>query len=247
VKTQWIQPLLAIGYFCGLALFGLFCAFWSPIAWLLLKTPETPRRRHWGRKIIRLGFGIYLWMLRALRLLHLETPGLDRFNPSHATIVAPNHPSLLDAVILLSMIPDAGCVLKAKLLQNPLFGPAARLAGYVANEPTRSMIRKTVDELSAGGILLMFPEGSRTTVDPVNPLKLSPFLIAREAQVPVLTVFIESPPGFLAKDESLLRCPKLPIRIRVSLGESFPPDENPRALAHRITQSYQDALPSRRP
>jgi len=115
---------------------------------------------------------------------------------SPPSIIAPNHPGLLDAVILLTLIPDATCILKSSLLNHPLFGAGARLAGYIPNDRTHEMIREAVKALNRGEHVLMFPEGTRTERQPISPLKVSPFLIALKAHAPVQTVLIRTPSGF---------------------------------------------------
>ena len=71
-------------------------------------------------------------------------------------------------------------------------------------------------------MLLLFPEGTRTTRAPINPLVRQRRLIAKRAGVPVQTLVIETDSPFLSKGWPLFRRPTLPITYRVRLGRRLP-------------------------
>jgi hypothetical protein len=128
-------------------------------------------------------------------------------------VIAPNHPSLLDAVMILSRLPGATCIMKADIVNSVFFGAGARLAGYIRNTPLRTMVQLAIDDVRHGSHVLLFPEGTRTTRFPVGCLQGTTGLIAKHAGVPVQTVFIETDSGFLGKGWSLLWTPRCPSRI----------------------------------
>lgn len=228
----------------GLLLFALICLLWTPLALLLLALlPETPSRTRFGRRVIRTGFTAYLWLLKSLGILDITINGNKEINSRPPALIAPNHPSIIDAVILLSLVPDCACILKSKLLNHPLFGAGARLAGYISNSSTHEMIRSAVRELREGRSVLMFPEGTRTHTPPLLPLKLSPFIVAKKAHAPLRSVVIRCPAGFLAK-ETLLSAPHvLPVNISVAFStEFFITDGDVRSTADRLEQHLRNAL-----
>ena len=242
-------PILrsAICLWTGLFLLAMICLTWTPVALILLALPPSQSRQKIGRRAIRWGFSLYLKVLESLGWLDLSVINFESVRSSPPSIIAPNHPGLLDAVILLTLLPDCTCILKSSLLNHPLFGPGARLAGYIPNDRTHEMIRKAVRALAAGQHLLMFPEGTRTETPPISPLKASPFLIAWKAQTELRTVLIHNPSGFLGKRRPLLRPPLLPIRIDVHPGKIFPPNKNVRDIAKEVEDYFECALVSLNP
>jgi 1-acyl-sn-glycerol-3-phosphate acyltransferase len=215
----------------GFALLGVCSFTWSLFALPMRALLPQSRARALGRRVIAGGFRFYLAALQASGGFRFELSALDALRDAGPLILAPNHPSLLDAVMLLSRTPQAACVLKSPLLGSVYFGAGARLAGYIGNRSPIDMVRRSVAELRRDGQLLLFPEGTRTTRAPVNPFRGALSLIAREAGVPVQTVFIEASSGFLGKGWPLLRRPAMPVCYRVRLGRRFDP---PRDL-HRFT------------
>jgi 1-acyl-sn-glycerol-3-phosphate acyltransferase len=144
--------------------------------------------------------------------------------------------------MLLSRLEHAACVLKAPLIDGLLFGGGARLAGYICNDSPMDMVRRSVEELRAGGQLLLFPEGTRTTRAPVNTFRGAISLIARQAQVPVQTVFIEADSAFLGKGWPLLRRPELPLVYRVRLGRRFDPPGDLHGFMRELEQYFAREL-----
>jgi 1-acyl-sn-glycerol-3-phosphate acyltransferase len=136
-------------------------------------------------------------------------------------IIAPNHPCLLDAVFVISRVPNTGCIMKAQIWDNVVLGGGARLAGYIRNDSPRSMVRQAARELRAGHPLLVFPEGTRTRSGPVNEFRGGFALVAKRAGAPVQTVFIETDNPFLSKGWPLFKRPRFPLVYRVRLGERF--------------------------
>ncbi|HVO48071.1 MAG TPA: lysophospholipid acyltransferase family protein [Steroidobacteraceae bacterium] len=225
-----------------LVLLGIICLVFS--AWALLMYPLLSRRRGTaaGRFGIMAGFRAYAWLLSASGAYKLDLTAVDALRGGPPLILAPNHPSLIDALLILSRHPNLACVLKAELLDNLFLGAGSRLARYIPGEQPRQMIREAVAELQEGGVLLLFPEGTRTTREPVNPLKGSIALISRQAQVPVQVAIIETDSPYLGKGWPLWRRPQLPITCRIRLGRRFDPPQDVDAFMAALEREYSQQL-----
>jgi 1-acyl-sn-glycerol-3-phosphate acyltransferase len=171
--------------------------------------------------MIAWGYGLF-WRLAAFTgMMRLDAAVLDTLRDEPGLIVVANHPSMLDAVMLMARLPRSACIMKASLMHNPLLGPGARLARYIRNDSAYGMIQCAVQDLRAGGQLVMFPEGTRTTRAPLNPFHASFTLIAKRAGVPIQAVFIDTDSPYLGKGWPLWRLPPLPILFSVRLGRRF--------------------------
>jgi 1-acyl-sn-glycerol-3-phosphate acyltransferase len=104
------------------------------------------------------------------------------------------------------------------------------------------MIREAVADLGRGGILLLFPEGTRSVQSPINALTASVGVIAKQAAVPVQTLIIETDTPYLAKGWKLFRRPALPITYRVRLGRRFAPPEDVRTFMAELDAYFHAEL-----
>ena len=225
--------------FLGLGMLAAICLAWLPFAMLL--HPLLPRRvgQPLGRAAISLGFRGYLALLTWLCGARFDLADLDCLRKEGPLIVAANHPSLLDAVMIASRLPNAVCVMKASLLDNILFGAAARLAGYIRNDAPLEMILKAREELRGGAQLVIFPEGTRTVRFPVDACQSAVGLIASRAGVPVQTLLIEFSTPYLGKAWPLFRRPELPLSFRIRLGRRFPPPADIPAFTAELEAYYR--------
>ena len=236
--TPTIRAELRGAYGClviysGLLVFGLMCLIWSGVAALLCHLLSEDRGRGFGRRVTSCGFRCYLGLLTLSGAFRFDLRALDALREAGPLIIAPNHPSLLDAVMVLSRLPNVACIMKAGLIDNPIYGASARLAGYIRNDDFIGGVTQAVESLRAGGQLLVFPEGTRTTRAPVNPLMGGAALVSKRSGVPIQTVLIETTSPFLSKGWRLHRIPSLPVCYRVRLGRRFMPKDD---LRERIAE-----------
>ena len=219
----WRQLKSLYEYFVlygGLLFFGLLCLLWSLPAGVIRHL--LPRRigERIGQYAIMLAFRLYLFVVRASGLVKCDLTALDALR-GVPLIITTNHPALIDVVLIGSRLPRMVCVLKANLLDNPLLGGGASMAGYIRNDSTGNLIRRAAIATREGSQLLIFPEGTRTVQDPINPFKGGFGIVARKSGVPIQTAFIEASSPFLGKHWPWLKKPEFPLVYRVRLGERF--------------------------
>jgi 1-acyl-sn-glycerol-3-phosphate acyltransferase len=229
--------------YTSLTLLGLICLSWSVLALPLYYLLPRDLGTRVGRRGIMQGFRIYAWSLSITHSYRLDLSALDSLRGAPPMILAPNHPSLIDALLILTRHPNVVCVMKAELMRNVFLGAGSRLARYVPNESPRQLVKESVAHLREPGcLLLLFPEGTRTRELPINPLAASVGLIAKRAGVPVQTLIIETDSPFLSKGWPLFRRPTLPILYRVRLGERFDPPEDVGAFTEALDRYYRGEL-----
>lgn len=231
-----------LAMFFGLGALAVICLLWLPFAMLL--NPLLPRRLGLplGRQAIRWGLRIYLMLLQTFCACRFDISDLDQLRDEGPLILVANHPSLLDAPMVLSRLPSVVCIMKASLLDNILFGSAARLAGYISNNSALKMITGAREELHAGAHLLLFPEGTRTRNAPIDTCMPTTALIAGRAKVPVQTLLIEFSTPYLGKTWPLFRRPALPLSCRIRLGRRFPPPANVVAFTSELEAYFRSEL-----
>lgn len=228
--------------YLGLIWLGFLSLCWTLIASVLY--PLLPERYaiYLGRYVIMSAFRAYLASLSLSRRCSFDLTELDALRGESPLIIAPNHPCLLDAVMVISRLPNVACVMKAELMNNIFLGAGARLARYIRNEPIRHMVMQAIEDFKSGSHLLLFPEGTRTVHPPINALKGSIALIAHQAKVPVQTLIIETNSPYLSKGWSLFRKPVMPVVYKIKLGKRFPAPENTHLFMTELEAYFSEVL-----
>jgi 1-acyl-sn-glycerol-3-phosphate acyltransferase len=233
----------ALATYGSLLLFALLCLCWSLVTVPLYVLLPRAAARRLGRFGMMAGFRLYAGWLELIGAYRLDLSAVDALREAGPLILAPNHPSLIDAILIIAHHPNLSCVMKSDLMGNILLGPGARLARYIRNGSPLQMVREAVADLRLGGTLLLFPEGTRTVRAPINPLKKSVGVIARHAGVPIQTLLIETDSDFLGKGHPLWARPSLPITYRVRLGRRFDPPQDADAFRLELERYFRNELP----
>lgn len=189
-----------------------------PLLWLVR---DPVRRRRWSRRIVQRSFAAHVGLMRRLGVMTYEIRGRERLARDGLLVLA-NHPTLIDVVLLISLLPNADCVVKSAVARNPFMRGPVRAAGYVSNDDGAGLVEDCIAAVRAGGTLVIFPEGTRTT--PGQPLKLQRGAanIAVRGGLDVTPVRISCTPLTLGKGEKWYRVPPMRFHMVIDVQEDLP-------------------------
>jgi 1-acyl-sn-glycerol-3-phosphate acyltransferase len=177
---------------------------------------KSARERR-ARSVVRRSFAALLWVLQRVGMLELEAQNLAGLQRAGAVLVVANHPSYLDIVVLITHIPDAVCVVKAKLWSSPFFGGVVRAAGYIRNDEPEKLLRECAAKLAEGLPLIIFPEGTRTAPGTALHFVRGAAHIALNTGAPILPVVLRCEPRVLARGGKWYQMPARRFRIGVDV------------------------------
>jgi len=171
--------------------------------------------------------------------IHRELVGWDRLPAAIRDGVQPamflgNHASLFDPPLMISTLPCRPVfVAKRELIRVPFLGWVIWLADFIfidrsRVQASRRSLKQAAERIRAGQSIVAFPEGTRSRDGHLLPFKKGPFLLAFEANVPVVPFAIQGGPEILPKGTCRVKAGSYRIRV----GEPLVPDDfaNPEAL-----------------
>ena len=95
-------------------------------------------------------------------MLDYRIDGAEILRQERGCLVVANHPTLIDYVLLASVMPETDCLVKSALLKNPFLGGVVRAADYLINSEAETLLPRCQQRLAQGDTILIFPEGTRT-------------------------------------------------------------------------------------
>ncbi len=212
-------------YFVSLLAFGAVGLGLNAVCAVLLLLPGRRARGPAVRETIRRLFGSWVAWLNAWGLVRVTWHGPDPAAWPRPAVYVANHPSLIDATLILARLPDAICIFKPALLRNPCLAPAALMAGYVSGAAGIDLIHGAAGALRDRQNLLIFPEGTRTDSGAVlNPLKPGFVLMARRAGVPVQILVVRVDGPVLPRGHPWWRAPRLPAHFNIHVDRAIASD-----------------------
>lgn len=214
--------------------------------WLWSRGVDERRRRF--QHTYHRGCRFFIGFMKMLNLISYEVHGLEHLR-GHNRLVLANHPSLIDAVFLLSWMPEAVCIVKRALWRNSFLGWAVRAAGYIGNASPEGLIEDCVANLRAGRTLIVFPEGTRSVPGRPPQFKRGAARIALGAAVQIVPVQIRCEPITLTKGLKWYQVPERTPHYTFIVGAPLPaarfaaaPDESTSQAARRLTRQLQTML-----
>ncbi len=180
----------------------------------MLMPRETARR--WQGLCAVFWAGTILWVARC----PVETTFLPGERPTRGFIYASNHSSILDILALFLSLRGTPFVFAAKkeLFKIPFIGWHLRWAGFVEvdrqhRDRALQSYAKAAAQVREGTVVTLYPEGTRSLDGTVLPFKKGPFMLAIEAQAPIVPVATDGAQHALRKHS--LRLYGHPIRVVV--------------------------------
>ncbi len=166
-------------------------------------------------------FQTYLDLLKSWGIIELEFVGFENSDSWHGSVIAPNHPSILDVMFLMTRITSLDCVMNTRLLRNPVTAGGALLCNFIQNDSLLRMVKTCRDRLRTGDNILIFPEGTRTTTPPLGSFHQSYALVAKSSGAPIRTIIIECDSEYFGHRFSYFKPARCPIRFRLTAGKIF--------------------------
>jgi 1-acyl-sn-glycerol-3-phosphate acyltransferase len=234
-----------------------YCAYFaSIIIFLCLIVPciaVLSVNRRLQNRIARKTLRSYLILLTQKLLPALQVYSIAEISgfPGHAdspAIYVANHRGKLDALLLLSILSDAGVLIKSKYARFPLYRALVKYIDFVSvDSDTPQSLSGAMDRcrgiLSAGNNILVFPEGTRATSGRLLPFKEFAFWLAAQTGFPLIPVIVHSDYPFMAKlPGSIFPKNKLHYTVRC-LEPHYPIDkEKPASFAARLHARMAEEL-----
>jgi 1-acyl-sn-glycerol-3-phosphate acyltransferase len=184
--------------------------------------------------------------------VRVRTHGLEHLDPAQSYVLASNHQSIYDIPIIFAALPlQLRIVAKASLGSFPFLGWHLQRTGHLLvdrKNPGPGIVAKMARLVGEHHSLIVFPEGTRSVDGRVGRFKKGSFLVAINAQLPVVPVSLAGSRHVMRKGR-LMVCPgTVDLRVHPPVPTTDVTRQQIHEFADRIRATVQadvDESPAR--
>ncbi|WP_185961190.1 acyl-[ACP]--phospholipid O-acyltransferase [Telmatospirillum sp. J64-1] len=191
--------------------------------------------------------GVLSWLLR--RLYKVELSGFEHLkNAGERVVIAVNHVSLLDAVLMATFLPQKPTfAINSFVARRWWVKPFLTLVDAFPLDPTNPLSTKAlIRAVQAGRTVVIFPEGRITVTGALMKVYEGPGMIADRAGATLVPVRIDgaqyTPFSYLKGKVRRRLFPRIRIFMQPPQRFDLPPELKGRARRQRIGQALYDVM-----
>ena len=247
----WIRiprSMLAALFFSLFGLGGLLLG--GLIFPILLLFGGSARIKRMMRQAVKATWWAFVAFARVTGLFRVTISAADRLRLAsmRGCVIASNHLTLIDIVVIAYWLPDMTAIVKADAARNFFYSRIVNGVFLVNDDPLR-VLREAKDLLAQGVNIVVFPEGTRSLPGGARrKLRRGAAQLALHAEVPVVPVFITCDPPVLGKKQPWYDVADRIITYHLEVREAIPskrltPEEDvSHAAAVALTEEIHDRL-----
>lgn len=169
-----------------------------------------------------------------------------------SSVIVCNHVSYLDPILMIALFERHKTIVKDRFFRIPIFRKVVGLSGYLPSSSsgeTSEMMVQRLEEmngyLESGGVLFVFPEGTRSRDGTVGRLNKGAFKIARFCKRPIKVLSIRNTDKIYQPGRFLFHA-CVPNTVSVQLIASIEPDYQDAAFSiSKLTSQVRSMLEAR--
>lgn len=167
--------------------------YFIPFTLIFLLTAPFDRERailHHASRIWAKG------LYRCCPFWHVRVEGLENIDPHKPCVIVTNHQAMLDIPLMYVLPLNFKWVSKKEVRKIPIFGQVLLMHDDIlvargSGSSAKQMMRQSLERLSRGTSIIIFPEGTRSKCGRIGHFKEGAFRLAQAAGVAVQPVVHE--------------------------------------------------------
>jgi 1-acyl-sn-glycerol-3-phosphate acyltransferase len=180
----------------------------------------------------------WAWLILKTTGVRARVSGLEALDTGKSYVFVSNHQSIYDIPILFASLPlQLRIVAKASLGGFPFLGWHLQRTGHLLvdrRNPGAGIVSKMRRLVSEAHSLLVFPEGTRSVDGTVGRFKKGTFLVAIDAQLPVVPVSVSGSRHVMKKGR-LMVCPgEVCLSVHAPIATAGVTRDQVKAFAERV-------------
>ncbi len=204
------------------------------------------KRKYLAQHFIYYALNVFTCSMEILGVLKITIKGIEKLPAQKSALIIANHPTLIDAILLMTLWKKSNCIVKQALWQNLFLRHIFKTTQYISNDTDpQQLLQQCHLALQNGDALLIFPEGTRTSPGKKLKFQRGAANIALKSKHNIIPVVILSQYQTLTKEQKWYQIPysdkvriTLIIYDTIDIHAFIPEDKEKYAIASRKLTQY---------
>lgn len=216
-----------------------------PIAKLIFKENDY---MYFSSDTIYKLWGFFVKLCKFTKLIRLEIKDLEKIKNIKNKVIVATHPSFIDIVILLSIIPRSTCLVKSTLSKNLLLNNIVNSIFILEDETIDNLKSHTKKMIDNGFNVIIFPSGIRHRKNETPKIRKGAATIAINSQVDIVALKYYTDYDFLFINQPIYEAGEKPVTYELSFAgeinvlKELEQTDNEIVIKKNITKKITSAL-----
>lgn len=177
----------------------IFCFAFFGIGALVIGHIIFPQQNSLIKKseTLQKSWQFFVWLLKILRIIKIKSDDIEKLKNIKNSIIVSTHPSYIDILILISIIPQSTCFVADRLIRNPFFKNIVKQLFISEGQPLEQWLENANKMLDEGFNLIIFPMGTRHRKNEYPKIRRGAALIAQKSNKNIILLNMETNFDFL--------------------------------------------------
>ena len=175
-------------------LFGFFGIATLFVRYILMAFNKSKIKNY---EILQKSFAFFIQLLNVLKIIKLQVGDLEKIKNIKNSIIVSTHPSFIDIVILISIIPYSTCFVAERLANNPILKGMVKLLFILEGQPLDKWLEEANSMLDRGLNVIIFPMGIRHRQNETPKIRRGASLIAQKSKKNIVLLDLKTSFDFL--------------------------------------------------
>ena len=209
--------------FISFSIFGIgslavgFLAF--PFIRIFIK--NNSKRLEVYSKIVHSTWNIFVKFLQLSRVLKLNIEDINSLQNIKNSIIVSTHPSYIDVLILLSLIPKTTCFVAPRLTGNSFFKKIVESMFLISGKPLDELKNDTAKMINEGFNILIFPSGIRHRQNEQPKIRKGASLVALNSQKDIYPIIMHTDFDFLQIGQPFYDAGEKPVTYTIKCKDKI--------------------------
>ena len=169
-------------------------------------------------EFVQASWNFFVKFLIFIRILDLNIEDIEKLKSIKNSVIVSTHPSYIDGVILISIIPKTTCIVAERLSTFFLTKNIIKSIFIISGKPVEEIAEDSVKMIDNDFNILVFPSGIRHRKNEFPKIRKGASLIAIRSKKDIVPIKMSTDIDFLQINQPVYEAGSKPVQYEIKLG-----------------------------